>query len=230
MFALGWFALTVAFASPFIAATQGVFSAHMVQHELLMVVGAPLMVLGRPLAIWTWALPSHLRLTIARPFRGRHVRRAWSVLSTPVAATALHAVAIWVWHVPALFERVEASLVLHTLQHCAFLASALLFWWALLKPGRGSHIGGAVFFLFVTMLQTGALGVLLTFSGGLWYPVSTSGAVQWGLSPLEDQQLGGLVMWVPGGIPYVAAALVLAARWFTEGNPAKRPSEAPSVA
>jgi putative membrane protein len=216
-FTVGWGVLAAALLSPLAGAAEQLFSAHMIQHELLMVAAAPLMVLGAPLAVWTWALPPRWRQRVAAPFHERHVRNIWCAISTPFAATLLHAVAIWMWHVPALFERAEASVAVHTLQHCAFLFSALLFWWTLLKPARDdARLGAAVVCLFLTMLHTGALGVLLTFSAELWYPVSTAGAGLWGLTPLEDQQLGGLVMWVPGGLPYVIAALLLAARLFVD--------------
>jgi putative membrane protein len=224
MFALGWMALNVAFALPLIGATRGVFSAHMVQHELLMVLGAPLMVLGRPLAIWTWALPRNWRRAVAHTFREKKVRTVWRFMSGPAAASVLHAGAIWIWHIPVLFERAEVSLAVHTLQHCAFIFTALLFWWAMLKPRRDQRSLAAVLCLFMTMVHTGALGVLLTFSGDVWYPLSTSGAAHWGLTPLEDQQLGGLVMWVPGGVPYVVAALMLAARWLSSHDAAQSDS------
>jgi len=213
----GCVALVIALSSPLDEWSERWLAAHMIQHELLMVAAAPLMVLGAPLAVWTWALPPRWRQRVAAPFHERHVRNIWCAISTPFAATLLHAVAIWMWHVPALFERAEASVAVHTLQHCAFLFSALLFWWTLLKPARDdARLGAAVVCLFLTMLHTGALGVLLTFSAELWYPVSTAGAGLWGLTPLEDQQLGGLVMWVPGGLPYVIAALLLAARLFVD--------------
>jgi cytochrome c oxidase assembly factor CtaG len=214
VFAIGWITLAAALVSPLSSASEGVFSAHMIQHELLMVIAAPLMVLGRPLAIWTWALPPAWRRAAAMPFRQGGVASAWRFISAPAAAFMLHAAAIWIWHAPALFERAEASVALHALQHSAFLFTALLFWWSLLKPARQGVVGAAVLCLFLTMLHTGALGVLLTFSSDVWYPASTSGAHHWGLTPLEDQQLGGLIMWVPGGLPYVIAALALAARWF----------------
>ena len=222
-FAAAWIVLMIAIASPLAGTTQGLFSAHMVQHELLMTVAAPLMVLGRPLAIWTWALPIGARRIVARPFRASPLSAAWRSLSRPAAATFLHAAAIWTWHVPRAFEAAETSFVAHALQHSAFLFSALLFWWVVLRPGRSTGSGSAVLCLFVTMLHTGALGVLLTFSGEVWYPLSTEAAGAWGLTPLEDQQLGGLVMWVPGGLPYIAAALVLAARWLSEGTPGGTP-------
>lgn len=214
LFAGGWATLALALVSPLAAWSEGLFSAHMIQHELLMVVAAPLLVLGRPLALWVWALPGQWRSKAGRAVHERSFAGVWRVVSSPLAATVLHAAAIWIWHVPRVFELSEASVAAHALQHAVFLFSAVLFWWALLKPARGGRIGAAVACLFVTMLHTGALGVLLTFSADVWYPSATSHAAHWGLTPLEDQQLGGLVMWVVGGLPYVAAALALASRWF----------------
>ena len=214
LFAAGWLTLAIALISPLASATEGLFSAHMIQHELLMVVAAPLLVLGRPLAMWTWGLPAHWRASPARVFHRRAFAQVWDRLASPLGATVLHAAVIWTWHVPRVFELSETSVGAHALQHIAFLFSALLFWWALLKPARGGRIGAAVACLFITMLHTGALGVLLTFSGEVWYPQATADAGHWGLSALEDQQLGGLVMWVVGGLPYVGAALALASRWF----------------
>jgi putative membrane protein len=214
LFSAGWTTLAVALVSPLAAATEGLFGAHMIQHELLMVIAAPLLVMGRPLAMWTWALPPVWRSAVAKPFGSRAFGGVWRALSAPLVATVIHGAVIWTWHVPRVFELSQASVAAHALQHAAFIFSALLFWWALLKPARGARIGSAVGCLFVTMLHTGALGVLLTFSGEVWYPTATAHASAWGLTALEDQQLGGLVMWVVGSLPYVIAALALAARWF----------------
>jgi cytochrome c oxidase assembly factor CtaG len=223
LFTLGWSALAIALVSPLATESGGLFSAHMVQHEILMVIAAPLMVLGRPLAIWTWALPPRWRQRVATPFRHGAVSSAWHALTKPLVATVLHAAAIWLWHVPRLFEAAESSIAVHALQHTAFLFSALLFWWTLLKPGQERRTGAALLCLFITMLHTSALGVLLTFSDAVWYPASTASAAHWGLTPLEDQQLGGLIMWVPGGVPYVIAAVALAARWFRKRFDAEQP-------
>jgi putative membrane protein len=221
LFAAGWATLFAALVWPLAPFTEGLFSAHMVQHELMMVVAAPLLVLGRPLAMWTWALPARSRAAAARPLRSRAFARVWNRAASPLGATVLHAAAIWTWHVPRVFELSEASAAAHALQHVAFLATGVLFWWALLKPARGARVGAAVGCLFITMLHTGALGVLLTFSADVWYPAATAHAHAFGLTPLEDQQLGGLVMWVVGSLPYVVAALALAARWFTEPAPTR---------
>jgi putative membrane protein len=220
-FASSWIVLALTLVFPLPDVTRAIFSAHMIQHELLMVVAAPLIVLSRPLAIWAWALPRAWRARSAAPFKNAAFRRFWDFLSAPLIAALVHAIAIWIWHVPALFEAAEAHVAIHGFQHSLFFSTALLFWWSVLKPGNGSARAAAVLSLFVTMLHTSALGVLLTFSPEVWYPASTSAAVHWSLTPLEDQQLGGLIMWIPGSAGYVIAALALAARWLT-AHPSER--------
>jgi putative membrane protein len=211
----GWFMLVVALLSPLDALGGALFSAHMLQHELLMIVAAPLLVLGRPLAVWLWALAPPGRAAIARAVRRRPAMLAWSLLTMPTVAWLLHAVALWAWHVPRWFESALRHPTLHTLQHWSFLASALLFWWTIFGVRRASSAGAhAMLSLFTTMVHTAALGALLTLSPGLWYPSYFEATTALGFDPLQDQQLGGLVMWVPGGIAYVAAGLAVAARWL----------------
>jgi cytochrome c oxidase assembly factor CtaG len=118
--------------------------------------------------------------------------------------------ALWAWHVPALFDAALRSPAMHILQHASFLASALLFWWAALGGAPApARRGVAMVLLFTTMLHTGALGALLALAPAPWYPHYVDSAAA-GLDPLEDQQLGGLVMWVPGGLAYLAAGLAAA--------------------
>jgi putative membrane protein len=222
VFACSWIVVALTLVFPLPDVTRAVFSAHMIQHELLMVVAAPLIVLSRPLAVWAWALPRSSRTRSAAPFKSARFRRFWAFASTPFIAALVHGVAIWIWHVPTLFEGAEADVVIHALQHSLFFGTALLFWWSVLKPRNAGGRAAAVLCLFVTMLHTSALGVLLTFSPEVWYPASTSAAAQWNLTPLEDQQLGGLIMWIPGSAAYVIAALALAARWLTVTGPRAR--------
>ena len=102
-------------------------------------------------------------------------------------------------------------------------ALALLFWWALLQShARRRGLGTAVFYLFATALHSGFLGILLTFARGAIYPLRTSAAPRWGLTPLEDQQLAGLIMWVPAGLVYAVAALALAGLWIRHSGLAGR--------
>jgi cytochrome c2 len=151
--------------------------------------------------------------------RARPVGAAWRLLTAPVIAFAIHAIALWTWHLPRLYQATLTSELVHSLQHVSFLFTALLFWWTIFAARAGEFRRGlAVFLLFATVLQTGALGALLTFSGTLWYPAYAASATAWGLTPLEDQQLGGLIMWIPGSLAYIVAALWISAAWLRESE------------
>jgi putative membrane protein len=220
-FGLGWAALAVALASPLDSAGSFSFAAHMVQHEFLMIVSAPLLVLGRPLGVWVWAFPPGWRRRFGTATHNGAVSAAWGALTRPLNAWLLHFAALWMWHVPATFQAGLADNGIHALQHASFLFSALLFWWAVLgKHGVKYSRGAAIVYLFTTMMHTAALGALFTMSESIWYPFYGSKAQAFGLTALEDQQLGGLIMWIPGGLAYVAAGLVLCGRWLGQSTSA----------
>jgi putative membrane protein len=213
-FAAGWLVLAAALLSPLDALGARLFSAHMLQHELLMVIAAPLLVLGRPLGAFAWALPPAWRRGSGRVLRSPASSVAWHALSRPSVAWVLHALALWAWHVPALFGLALRDPDWHAWQHASFLGSALLFWWTVLGAPTRRAQGAAVVSLFTTMMHSGALGALLTFAAQPWYAgYAGHPDAATGLLPLEDQQLGGLLMWIPGGLVYLVAGLALAARW-----------------
>ena len=218
-FATGWLALCAALVSPIDTRGAALFSAHMVQHELLMVVAAPLLVLSRPIEAWTWALRPAWRRALGGVARIGPLRAAWRTCTEPIGAWTLHAVALWAWHVPALFEAALADEAVHVAQHSCFLVSALFFWWSVFA-GAGRRGGASVASVFTTMMHTSALGALLTFAPSPWYPHYADTSA-FGLSALEDQQLGGLVMWVPGGLAYLVAGLAIVAAWL--GRPRAGP-------
>ncbi|MBZ9726969.1 cytochrome c oxidase assembly protein [Mesorhizobium sp. CO1-1-11] len=219
LFTAGWGVLTGALVSPIHALGERVFAAHMIEHELLMAVAAPLLVAACPGAALIWALPTGLRRGTGRLTHGRTLHAIWTVASRPLNATAIHGIAIWIWHVPVLFEAALQQGVLHYAQHASFLGTALLFWWGILpRSGRQQAYGSAVMHLFFTSLHTGLLGVLLLLSPRLWYPQNAADAALWGLTPIEDQQLAGLVMWVPTGLIYGGAALLLAGLWISKSG------------
>lgn len=206
----GWAVTAAALVSPLDALGAHLFAAHMVQHELLMVVAAPLLVIGKPLAAWTWALPRRARRGAGAVTRGRLFACAWAALTSARSSWVLHALALWVWHLPSLFQRALVDDGLHTLQHLSFLGTALLFWWAVIgRVHRGGNTLGGLLYLFTTMLHTGVLGALLTLSPFVWYPRYEETAGAFGFDALADQQLGGLIMWIPAGVAYPVAALVL---------------------
>jgi cytochrome c oxidase assembly factor CtaG len=215
----GWITLAVALVSPVHPMGESLFSAHMLQHELLMVLAAPLLVLGRPLVPFLWGMPEGMRRTIGRASKAPGFQRTWRGITRPFVAWWIHAIALWTWHMPVLFDATLRSDAVHTAQHISFLGSALLFWWSVLG-GRESRIsaGAGIVYIFTTAVHTSVLGALLTFSPTLWYPAYSNTTAAWGLTPLEDQQLGGLIMWIPAGITYVVAGLWLLASWLRESE------------
>jgi cytochrome c oxidase assembly factor CtaG len=221
-FAAAWTTLVVALVSPLDALSDRLFAAHMIQHELLMVVAAPLAVLGSPLVAARWALPSTARPGVVNWLRRRRRARVWAIAASPAAVWLLHAAALWVWHMPALFDAALASDGVHAAQHLCFFGTALLFWWGLSADayGRGAY-GVGVLYVFTTAVHSGLLGALLTFSPRIWYPAYAHTTAAFGLTPLEDQQLGGLIMWVPAGLIYVGVGLWLFAAWI--GRAGSRP-------
>jgi len=218
-FAFGWLALFVALISPLHAWGQVLFSAHMTQHEILMLVAAPLLVLGRPLVTFLWGLPLNWSRSLGNIAKIRVLNRLWRAFTIPLVAWFVHAVALWIWHIPILFEAVLHYESVHTAQHLSFFISALLFWWALIHGPQGAMgYGAAVLYLFTTSIHSGVLGALITIAGTVWYPSYVGLTSSWGLTPLEDQQLGGLIMWIPAGLVYVIAGLALFAGWLREAD------------
>jgi putative membrane protein len=214
-YALGWLSLVVALVSPIHSWGEVLFAAHMTQHEILMLISAPLLVLGRPLIAAMWAMPRGWRLQLGSAVKNDAISGTWEFFTGPTVAFIVHGVALWVWHIPVLFQATLESDLVHTLQHASFLGSALLFWWAIIYGKRGvASYGAGVLYLFVTSIHSGILGAFLTFTRRLWYPIYAPTAAEWGLTPIEDQQLGGLIMWVPAGIVYIVAALFMFAAWI----------------
>lgn len=212
-FVAGWLTLVVALVSPLHPLGEQLFSAHMVQHTLLMTVAAPLLVLGRPLLPYVWALPRRWRRPIGRWMSHGPLTPLWRTVTHPIAAWIIQAIVLCGWHVPALYSVVLRSESVHALQHICFLVASLLFWWTVLQA-RAVNYGTAVISLFTTAMYSGALGALITVAPVAWYPIYKVTAPIWGLTALQDQQLAGLIMWIPGGIAYLIAALVLFVKWL----------------
>jgi putative membrane protein len=140
-------------------------------------------------------------------------------VTCPLAAWLLEASVLWIWHVPALYQATLASDGIHAAQHLSFFFTAVIFWSALYGVGRSAmSYGAATFYVFGTAAHCSALGALLTFSAVLWYPAYQHTTQAWGLSPLQDQQLGGVIMWVPSGVVFVIVGLALFAKWLRESE------------
>jgi cytochrome c oxidase assembly factor CtaG len=214
-FAAGLATVVAALLSPLDARSAELLSAHMVQHLLLVVVAAPLLVLGAPAVPLLLALPTGTRRDLhalgAKPFVATITR----TFRRPVVAWALHVVTLWTWHVPNFYEAAVRTDALHALEHASFLGTALLFWLVVLGPNRHRRLGGGaeILYVFTAGLQSAILGALFTFAASPLYPtyVRLAGGAS---AALRDQQIAGLVMWIPAGVVYLGAAAGLFVKWL----------------
>ncbi len=216
----GWAVLVIALVSPLHALGEALFSAHMAQHELLMLGAAPLLVLSRPLVPMLWGLPLNWRRAAGQWTKSPLVQRIWRGATNPFTAWWVHAAALWLWHAPSWFDATLSNEAVHAAQHISFLGSALLFWWGLFFARGSESYGMGVLYVFTTAVHTSILGALLTCAPVVWYSGYGNQALSWGLTSLQDQQLGGLIMWVPAGVVYVAAGLALFAAWLKTSDAA----------
>jgi cytochrome c oxidase assembly factor CtaG len=219
LFALGWAVLAGATLSPLHQLGSRSFTAHMAEHELIMLVAAPLLVLARPLGVLLWALQAAGRQGVARAGRIRPMQALWRTLTDPVVATTVQAAALWIWHLPSLFDRALRAEGWHVAQHLCFFVTALFFWFAMLAPRRNPWMSAAC--LFATSMATGALGAFMALSQSPWYaPYASLGLAGFGLTPAEDQELAGALMWVPGGLLHALVAIAVIAPQLRAGKAA----------
>ena len=189
------------------------FSAHMVQHMLISIVVPPLWLLGTP----EWML--------APLFKHANVTRVMRWLTNPIVAFGLFNADLWLWHAPAFYDATLANEYVHIFEHLTFIVFGVLFWWPILSPVRQIpriSKGFGVLYLFMACQPMVALGALLTFAAEPLYQPYIAAPRIWGLSPLADQQLGGLIMWLPTNIPYVIGLSVLFFQWVSDQDRAER--------
>lgn len=180
-FCAGWLAAAAAWLSPLCALSVSLFSARVAQHMWLAAVAAPLMALGRPWAAMTRRLCVPERREQAVP------------------AAGAFAIAMWFWHTPVAYTATFDSDLVYWLMHATTLAAAIWLWSSLLEDA-GQAIGAFALATLLTTGQMGLLGALITFAGQPLYPPHAITPYFWGLTPLQDQQLGGVIMWIPAGV------------------------------
>jgi cytochrome c oxidase assembly factor CtaG len=210
-------ALAVALVSPLDALSSALASAHMVQHVLLILVAAPLLALSAPSATLLRGSPLVVRQTLPRWRRKLRLTRAnLRPLRDPVTVWLLHVVILWIWHASGPYDAALDSEPLHVLEHTTFLVTAVLFWQVAIggrAAGRVTNGYGALL-VFAMALQSTFLSALLTFAGTPWYSGYTTTTRPWHLDPLADQQLAGVIMWIPAGLVYLGASLALIITWL----------------
>jgi putative membrane protein len=217
-FTAGLLTLVAALMSPLDALADALFSVHMVQHLSLILVASPLLVLGTPEVTLLWALPSGWRATVG----GFERRLGLAIVGGergsgrgPVIVIVLATGVLWAWHAPALYDLAIRNDGVHTAEHVGFLVTAILFWASVLRSRR-EQLGNGLRILYVaaTALQCSLLGALITFAARPLYASHLVAAPEWGISALEDQQIAGLVMWVPPGFLYLGVIIYLFVTWF----------------
>jgi putative membrane protein len=211
LFSAGIATLFIALLSPLHALSHSLFSAHMIQHMLLVLLAAPLLMLSQPLPSLLRAIPSVWRKKLGRAAHLPEFKRIWQWLTRPIAVFSLHVAALWLWHVPGLYSAAVNNPMIHALEHASFFITAALYWWVI----RSSHeYGGRVMSAFGLMIASGLLGALMTFSRTPWYDDHAEMTLLWGMTALADQQLAGVIMWIPMGMVYVITAAILLGRWI----------------
>jgi cytochrome c oxidase assembly factor CtaG len=203
-FTAGWAALAIALSPAIDEWSDVSFAAHMVQHELLMVVAAPLLAWADTPLVFAWLLPRETIIWLRR--------LGGTIVPGGTIAAVAHALALWIWHVPALFNYARAHESIHALQHASFFVTAFWFWRSL-SHGRWLRLGAgpAILYVFGTSLQSGALGALLAVSSRAWYSAGIDPA-----GALDDQRLAGLIMWIPASVVFMVAGLLYLALWLRE--------------
>jgi cytochrome c oxidase assembly factor CtaG len=192
------------------------FSAHMLQHLLLILLVPPFLLLGTP----RWLAELLLDWPPAR--------RVERILGRPLVAWLVGTVTVWVWHWPVLYNATLLDERIHVVEHLSFLVTATIFWWPVLHPLAERRIAplATIPYLFTAAASSSALGIILTFAPAGLYPAYLQPfdilrilpllRQQWGLTPAVDQQLGGLLMWVPGSLVYLSGIIAAMARWYSE--------------
>ncbi len=213
----------VALVSPLDALSRSLFSAHMVQHLLLILVAPPLVAYGRPALVMLRGLGRPVGARLARLTKLGPVPWARKLSAAALVVWAINTAVVWAWHLPVLYTAALAQSPLHIFEHASFFLSAFLFWRLVITSRARRSYPQSVGLVFGTALQSGALGAVLAFATVVLYPVHRAGARLWGLDPLSDQQLAGAIMWVPPGVIYLVTMIVLLARWFSEMEPARPP-------
>ncbi|MGO4386105.1 cytochrome c oxidase assembly protein [Microvirga sp. 2YAF29] len=201
-FYLGWAILAAALVSPLCNLSVALFSARVAQHMIVTLVAAPLIVLGKPGAAFRSMLPTGSAL--------RSPRMGDGILQ--LVATTGFAAALWVWHLPGPYDATLQSDVIYWTMHATIFGTALLLWHALFR--RLNCVSSALLVGFGSTVQMSLLSALLTLAPRPLFVSHAGTTWPWGLSPLEDQQLGGLIMWVPGGTLFTLIGVLAFGAWL----------------
>ena len=209
----GMASVAVALLSPIGTFDSVFFFMHMIQHVLLIMVAAPLIWLGAPMLPTLWAFSRRNRRRLGRMFHEDHpVHRVFHFLTRAGVALPLFILVLFVWHYPPLYDAAQGRTLVHDVEHALFFGTALLFWWPVIHPSGGRRrlsYGAGILYIFPAKIAGFVLGAGLSLSQTAYYRTYTELPRIWGISALADQQLGGLIMWIFGGLLFIIPLLAL---------------------
>ncbi len=212
----GIVSIAVALLGPFDVYNDSSLLMHMAQHLLLLQFAGPLLLMGRPVQLALQAIsPQRSGPVLKAILRRNWVRAILTIIGHPLVAFAIFNVTLIFWHVPAIYDAALTHQPIHDLEHLAFLSAALLYWWPIIEPIPRHHklrFGFALGSIFLTGLVSEALGAILSLDGSLLYPFYAHALPLWGLSPVQDQEYAGLLMWVGGGMLYLVIIFTILIR------------------
>jgi putative membrane protein len=215
----GTVTMFIAIASPLEELDDMLLQVHMIQHLLLMIVAPSLLLCGAPLIPLVRGLPVSVAKSVVGPIsRSQSLRRFFQWLTEPLVCWIAFALATWGWHTPAAFQLALRSPVAHAFEHACFFGTALMFWWPVVQPwpsvARWPRWTMVPYLLFAD-LQNTALAAILTFTGRLLYPMYGAAPRVAGISPLDDQIMAGVIMWVPASLFYLVPGAVILMRYLS---------------
>jgi cytochrome c oxidase assembly factor CtaG len=234
--------LFVALAGPFDGFATEVFWLHMIQHLLIALIAVPLLLLASPMPVYLWAMPETVRLGAAELLSSKGpVRTVLARLTYPWVAAPLYIFTLYIWHFPPAFTAALDNPYIHYAQHFSFFVTAALFWWPLIGPApvrsKLSYPQRMVYLLMV-VTPSAFLGAVVTLTGHVIYDGYLDSPGHWGMTPLEDQQMAGVLLWVPGNVVYLATLTALFFKWAAKEEkkaytarppqPGVRPRQPPS--
>ena len=215
--------VALALLSPIDSLGQQLFFMHMIQHLLLIMIAPPLLLIANPMPVVLWGLPDKWRLKtghaighiLHRDSQFRHVLRT---LTAPGIIWLVWVIALFGWHDPAMYNAALRYEFLHDLEHLSFFLASMLFWWHVTGAGPRVHkqfgYVGRIAFVLAAVPPNMALGVWLAFNNNVIYTYYEAVPRLWGIDALTDQRIGGVIMWIPGSMMFLLAALILTAQYL----------------
>lgn len=215
----GLFLLGITLMSPIDVLSSQLFTMHMIQHVLLVMIIPPLILLANPMPFSLWGLPKEARKGVGGWFSsGSRLRKVLKALTGAGFVWLAYVIVIWGWHDPYAYNLALENGIIHDIEHITFILVAMLFWWHIIGAGPRIHrsLSPAARFAFTLSAIPPIMiaGVAIAFADEPIYPYYDALPRLWGLSTLQDQRIAGIIMWIPGSMMYMIAGLILVAHWL----------------